>query len=417
MGEGGADAAAGLVALKEAIPELPVILLAAAEDVASLAGAVRGGVFDVVPKPLDLTRLDLAIKNASQMHRLLRRVQQLQERGGATSGFRGIVGESAAIREVVTSIEQVARTDVAVILVGESGTGKGLVARTIHDSGERKSRSFEALHAAAIPASLIESELFGHEPDAIEGATAPYVGCCERADGGTLFVGEICDLSLDLQAQLLQFVRSGEFRRLGSATATSADVRVIAATAHDPSEAIAEGRLLGDLYYQLNVVTIATPPLQRRAGDVPLLAQHFLSRFSGKYGRFFQGFDTGALTSLGQHSWPGNVRELENVIERIVVLYDGPTVTARMLPSEVLDAMPRGDLDRHDRGSDEILPFVEIERREIVRALRICDGNVSHAAERLGIGQATLYRKIKKFGLRLRRGVRETIADGQGSTG
>ena len=283
MGEGGADAAAGLVALKEAIPELPVILLAAAEDVASLAGAVRGGVFDVVPKPLDLTRLDLAIKNASQMHRLLRRVQQLQERGGATSGFRGIVGESAAIREVVTSIEQVARTDVAVILVGESGTGKGLVARTIHDSGERKSRSFEALHAAAIPASLIESELFGHEPDAIEGATAPYVGCCERADGGTLFVGEICDLSLDLQAQLLQFVRSGEFRRLGSATATSADVRVIAATAHDPSEAIAEGRLLGDLYYQLNVVTIATPPLQRR--DRPIRSPGGSRRLEGRAAR------------------------------------------------------------------------------------------------------------------------------------
>ena len=416
-GEGGVAAADGLVALKEAFPELPVILLAAAEDVASLAGAVRGGVFDVVPKPLDLTRLDLAIKNASQMHRLLRRVQQLQERGAAPSGFRGIVGESSAVRDVIASIEQVARTDVGVILAGESGTGKGLVARTIHDSGERKARSFEAFHAAAIPASLLESELFGHEPDALEGATAPYPGCCERADGGSLFIGELCDLSLDVQAVLLQFLREGSFRRLGGTSPMTADVRVIAATSHDPAEAISSGRLREDLYYQLNVVTIATPPLRRRTGDVPLLAQHFLARFSGKYGRFFQGFDAEALESLSRHAWPGNIRELENVIERIVVLYDGPTVTARMLPPEVLDAAPRADLDRHDRGLDEILPFVEIERREIVRALRICEGNVSHAAERLGIGQATLYRKIKKFGLRSRRGFREPVADPLGQSG
>jgi len=416
-GDGGAAAVDGLVALKGAFPELPVILLAAAEDVASLAGAVRGGVFDVVPKPLDLTRLDLAIKNASQMHRLLRRVQQLQERGGAPSGYRGIVGESSAVRDVVTSIEQVARTDVGVILVGESGTGKGLVARTIHDSGERKARSFEVLHAAAVPAQLLESELFGHEPDGVEGATSPYAGQCERADGGTLFIAELCDLGLEAQAALLQFVRAGTYRRIGGAETMSADVRVVAATSADPATAIAEGRLREDLYYQLNVVTIVTPPLRRRSGDVPMLAQHFLSRFSGKYGRFFQGFDQEALAALGRHAWPGNVRELENVIERIVVLYDGPTVTARMLPSEVLDATPQADLDRHDRGPDEILPFVEIERREIVRALRICDGNVSHAAERLGIGQATLYRKIKKFGLQLRRGARETVAEPHGRAG
>jgi DNA-binding NtrC family response regulator len=416
-GDGGAAAVEGLVALKSAFPELPVILLAAEEDVASLAGAVRGGVFDVVPKPLDLTRLDLAIKNASQMHRLLRRVQQLQERGGAPSGYRGIVGESSVLRDVIAAIEQVARTDVGVILVGESGTGKGLVARTIHDSGERRARSFEALHAAAIPPSLLESEFFGHEVDAVEGATSPYSGLCERADGGTLFIAELCDLALDVQASLLQFLRTGTYRRLGGAATMSADVRVIGATATDPATAIAEGRLREDLYYQLNVVTIATPPLRRRSGDVALLAKHFLSRFSGKYGRFFQGFDPDALAALGRHAWPGNVRELENVIERIVVLYDGPTVTARMLPSEVMDAAPRVALDRHDRGPDEILPFVEIERREIVRALRICDGNVSYAAERLGIGQATLYRKIKKFGLGLRRGARETVADSPRSAG
>ncbi len=410
-------AAERLAALKERMPELPVILLAAAEDVPTLVGSVRGGVFDVVPKPLDLTRLDLAIKNASQMHRLLRRVQQLQDRSAAPSGFHGIVGESAAIREVVTAIEQVARTAVGVIVTGEGGAGKGVVARAVHDAGDRRSGSFVALQCGAVPAGMLESELFGHEPGAFDGALAPYEGCCERANGGTLFIEELCDVPLAVQAKLLQFLRGGTFRRLGAAVPATVDVRVVAATAHDPALAIHEGRLREDLYYRLNVVTIQVPPLRRRRADVPLLTQHFLSRFSGKYGRFFQSVEEDAQDALSRFGWPGNVRQLENMVERIVVLYDGPTVTSRMLPADVLETVSAARSDDDGRAPDEILPFTEIERREIVRALRICEGNVSHAAERLGSGQATLYRKIKKYGLRPRRRSRAAIGVRGGGRG
>jgi DNA-binding NtrC family response regulator len=413
-GSGDEVAAERLAALKERLPELPVILLAAAEDVPTLVGSVRGGVFDVVPKPLDLTRLDLAIKNASQMHRLLRRVQQLQDRSAAPSGFHGVVGESPAIREVVGSIEQVARTDVPVIVTGEGGSGKGVVARALHDAGPRRSGSFVALQCGAVPAGMLESELFGHEAGAFEGALTPYAGCCERADGGTLFIEELCDVPLPAQAKLLQFLRGGTFRRVGAARPEQVDVRVVTATAHDPTTAIRDGLLREDLYYRLNVVTIQVPPLRHRRVDVPQLAQHFLSRFSAKYGRFFQGIDGDALEVLARYGWPGNVRQLENVIERIVVLYEGPSVTLHMLPQDVLDAPPADDASDDGRAPDEILPFTEIERREIVRALRICEGNVSHAAERLGIGQATLYRKIKKYGLRPRRRSRASVSGGRG---
>ena len=416
-GDGDGATAEHLAALQERLPELPVILLAAAEDVPTLVGSVRGGVFDVVPKPLDLTRLDLAIKNASQMHRLLRRVQQLQDRSSSPGGFHGIVGDSPAMREVVSSIEQVARTNVPVILNGEGGVGKSVVARAVHDAGDRRSGSFVALQCGAVPAGLLESELFGHEAGAFDGADSPYEGCCERANGGTLFIEELCDVPLPVQVKLLQFLRGGSFRRLGAARPLEVDVRLVAATAHDPATAIREGRLRDDLYYRLNVITVHVPPLRRRNADVQLLVQHFLSRYSGKYGRFFQTVDREAMEALVRFGWPGNVRQLENVIERIVVLYEGPTVTVRMLPQEIVDAAPASDGREDGRAPDEILPFTEIERREIVRALRICEGNVSHAAERLGIGQATLYRKIKKYGLKPRRGARDTVGARYGGRG
>ncbi len=410
--DGGDDVGERLAVLKDTYPELPVVLLADSADLAALPGGVRAAVFDIVPKPLDLTRLDLAVKNAAQMHRLLRRVTELQDRGARGAGFHGIVGESQEIRDVLDAIEQVARTAVPVVVTGEGGSGKGLVARAIHDASDRRGGAFVSMQCAAIPAELVESELFGHDVGAFDGADAPYQGCCERAHGGTLYVEELSDVPLGAQGKLLQFARGGAFRRLGSSQLQEVDARIIAATVRDPLSAVQQGLLREELYYRLNVVSIHVPPLRRRLSDVPLLAQHFLARFAAKYGRYFQGFAPDATSALQRHHWPGNVRELENLVERIVVLHDGPIVTTRMLPPGVLDSVPVPADAEGPRGPNEILPFTEVERREIIRALRICGGNVSRAAERLEIGQATLYRKIKKYGLRSRRRATDAVVEG-----
>ena len=396
------DAAEHRVALiKHAHPEVPLLVIA--DDVQDVATGTRGAVFDVLTRPLDLTRVDLAVTNAARMRRLMRQVNRLQGAGGPRGGFHGVLGESPAMRRLVESVESVSRTDVSVVITGESGTGKSRVARALHEASERRGGSFVTLQAAAVPEELIESELFGHEPGAFPGADVPHDGCVQRADGGTLFIAELCDVPLDAQRGLLQFLPGGSSVRAGSA----ARRRVVAATSRDAREAVRKGVLREELYYLVNVVTLDVPPLRARTGDVALLAQHFLGHYAAKYGRIFQSIAPDVLAALDRHAWPGNVRELENVIERIVVLHDGPVVTARMLPQEVLRAAPGVELARDP---DEILPFTEIERREIVRALRICEGNVSRAAERLQIGQATLYRKVKKYGLQLRRGVREVVS-------
>ncbi len=216
-------------------------------------------------------------------------------------------------------------------------------------------------------------------------------------------------MEVGLQSKMLRFLQSRTFHRLGSTQELQVDARIVAATNRDPVKEIAAGRLREDLYYRLNVVPVETPPLRTRKGDVPLLAEHFLSRFSAKYGKYFYDFAAEALQSMESYGWPGNVRELQNLIERVVVLNNGSQVTSQMLPRTIRQASPLEIVDDFARDPDEILPFTEIEKREITRALRICGGNVSKAAERLGIGQATMYRKIKKYGIKPRRKSRETV--------
>ncbi len=394
--------------LKRQHPELPVILFAGEAEMPLVVDAMRGGAFDFVAKPLDLTRLDIAIKNASQMHRLMQRVNQLQEKHQRHGGFQGLVGQSPVMRELYDVMEHVARTDVTVLVTGESGTGKEIVARAIHDLGDRRSASFVAVNCASIPGELLESELFGHERGAFTGAVSRYVGCCEQANGGTLFLDEICEMDVSLQSKMLRFLQSRTFHRLGAAEEIHVDTRIVAATNRNPLDEIRAGRLREDLYYRLNVVPVETPALRLRSGDVPLLAQHFLTRFTAKYGKYFHDLNADVLQTLSTYGWPGNVRELENMIERVVVLNNGTQVTTHMLPTVVFDASHATGGEDLLRGPDEILPFTEVEKREITRALRICGGNVSQAAERLGLGQATLYRKIKKYDIRPKRKGRTT---------
>ena len=258
---------------------------------------------------------------------------------------------------------------------------------------------------------MLESELFGYEQGQ-NGATTRYEGACEQAHGGTLFLDEICEMDVGLQAKVLRFLQTPSFHRMGGGELVSVDVRILAATSRDPMEEIRNGRLREDLYYRLNVVPIEAPPVRERRGDVPLLAAHFLERFTSKYGKYFYDFSAEALDAMNRYAWPGNVRELENTIERIVVLHNAAQVSAKMLPANVLQgaaAAREGDPSEATPGPDVILPFTEVEKREIARALRICGWNVAKAAERLDLGQATLYRKIKKYGIRLLRKQRDVL--------
>ena len=325
-----------LAEVKREYPEMPVILFARDADMPLVVDAMKAGAYDFVAKPLDLTRLDIAIKNASQVHRLMQRVNQLQDKYSRSGNFQNMVGQSPRMRQVYDAIEHVSRTDVTVFVTGSSGTGKELVAQAIHELSERRGRAFVALHCAAVPREMLESELFGHERGALAGAESRYAGCAEQADGGTLFLDEICEVDPLLQSKLLRFLETKRVQRVGGTEVARVDVRIVASTNRDPMEQIRQGKLREDLYYRLNVVPVELPPLCERRGDIPLLVAHFLDRFAQKYGKYFYDCEAEAIETLSKYAWPGNVRELENVIERVVVLNNAAQLTSRMLPANVL---------------------------------------------------------------------------------
>jgi two-component system repressor protein LuxO len=392
--------------LKAEFDELPVLVLTEGNPPpAEVAEAMRAGAFDVLAESGDVTKLSLAIHNAAKMHRLMIKVNQLQSRYTRRGKFGSIIGVSPRMQTIYSIIENVGPTDVTVFITGESGTGKELIAEAIHAQSERARKKFVAINCAAIPKDLLESELFGHEKGAFTGATARYVGCCEQANGGTLFLDEICEMDINLQSKLLRFLQEKSFHRLGGNETLTVDVRIIAATNRKPMEEVARNRLREDLYYRLNVVPIDLPPLRDRREDIPVLGNTFLERAAGKYDKYFYDFAPEAMSKLIDYDWPGNVREMENMIERIVVLHNGSRVLPRMLPRHVLQgsgpSVEEGvaaSISANVAGSDDVVvPFAEVEKQTIIRALRICRGNVAMAAEKLCIGQATLYRKLKKY--------------------
>jgi formate hydrogenlyase transcriptional activator len=310
------------------------------------------------------------------------------------NGFEGIVGQSSALREVLRLVDTVAPVDSTVLLLGETGTGKELIARAIHNRSSRKGRNFVKLNCAAIPTGLLESELFGHERGAFTGAIAQRIGRLELADRGSLFLDEIGDIPLDLQPKLLRVLQEREFERLGSTRTQRVDVRVVAATHRDLETMIAEKQFRSDLFYRLNVFPINIPPLRERRGDIPHLVRHFVRQASRKMNKAFDSIASGTMDALVQYSWPGNIRELENVIERAVILSPGPALR-----------VPIRDLDTriapgHDPERSQTLEHVE--REHIVSTLKetrwVLSGP-SGAAARLGLKRATLYFRMKKLGI------------------
>ncbi|HET7499329.1 MAG TPA: sigma-54 dependent transcriptional regulator [Candidatus Eisenbacteria bacterium] len=376
--------------IREVDPDLPIIMITAFASVDSAVQALKEGAFDYVTKPIDPDELSHLVRRAVEKRRLQRENAQLKRNVDQLSTPTTIVGASGPMSKVLELVASVAQTDATVLIRGESGTGKELIAQTIHANSRRRYFPIVPVNCGAIPESLLESELFGHEKGAFTGAQYRRKGKLEMADGGSLFLDEVGTISLPMQVNLLRVLETKEFTRLGGTKPVRVDFRVICATNQDLEKQVKEGTFREDLYFRLNVVTISLPPLRERRQDIPLLAQHLLGKYATEMNRPFTGFDPAAMDLMVRYEWPGNVRELANAVERALVVGRGPLVAAEDLPMRLNEKTgpPAGD------------SLVDVEKAQVKAILERTGGNVTRSAEILGIDRVTLYNKIKKYGLR-----------------
>ena len=356
---------------------------------------MKEGATDYLTKPLNLEELRLRIERVKRGHQLLRENTELREALQERHRIEGVIGESGQMQEVLDLVRRVAPSDATVLLRGESGTGKELIAKAIHYASARRNGPLVKVNCAALPETLLESELFGHEKGSFTGAFTTRKGRFEIADKGTLFLDEIGDLPAHIQAKLLRVLQEREFERVGSNQAITSDVRIITATHQDLEQLMRQGGFREDLYYRLNVVTIILPPLRERRQDIPALIDHFLRKFAEKNGKTIQGFSREARDALLRYDYPGNVRELENLVERATVLTRDDVIGIGELPLTIKEARPgAGD-------QTNISAAVEgMERRMIVEALEAAGGVQTKAADNLGISERALRYKLRKYGLR-----------------
>ena len=381
--------------LAAAVPEAAVILLTAHGSIETAVSAMREGAYDYITKPVDPRRLRVLVEKAVEKVQVSREVTMLRRQLRESRGLGALLGVSPAMQEVYRLIELAAPSPAPVLIVGETGTGKEMVARTIHQLSPRAKGAFVAVNCSAIPETLLESELFGHEKGAFTGALARRPGYFELADGGTIFLDEIAEMSPGLQAKYLRVLQDGQVRRVGGHDEIQVDVRVIAATNKDVVKAVQDGVFREDLYYRVNVLNISLPTLRRRSEDIPLLAEAFIAEFNEKYARQVRGLDEAGLKLLVEHAWPGNVRELRNVIERAVVSCEDGVITPDCLP-----LAPPG-APAADRSDVVMLPvgttLDEGERELILRTLQSVNNNKTRAAAILGTTPKTLHNKARRW--------------------
>jgi two-component system nitrogen regulation response regulator NtrX len=393
----GLDGLETLARLRELDPGAIVVMISGHGTIATAVEATRRGAFDFLEKPLDSDRLLVTVRNALERAQLSGENQRLRQE---TESRYAMVGDGPALREVREVIQRVAPTNARVLITGENGTGKELVARAIHDGSTRRGRAFVEVNCAAIPSELIESELFGHMKGSFTGAVTDRAGKFELADGGTLFLDEIGDMSASAQAKVLRALQEGVITRIGGAKAIQVDVRVIAATNKALEQEIAAGRLREDLFYRLNVVPIHVPALRDRPEDIPALVTHFVRQLGPAAGLAGRGFEAAAIERLKERSWPGNVRELRNAVERLLILSPGKSVTAGDV-SRLLGETAAGDLPEGGppaEGTFEAFKH-EAERSFLAAKLREHDWNVSETARALKMPRSNLYKKIERYGL------------------
>ncbi|HET9251932.1 MAG TPA: sigma-54 dependent transcriptional regulator [Candidatus Eisenbacteria bacterium] len=385
----GKDGLALLESAKASHPDLPVVVMSGHGTIEEAVKAIRLGAADFVEKPFGPDRLLVTVERALE----LKALQRENERLRAQAGGDEMVGKSGALEHVRAEIAKVARTDAKVLITGESGAGKELIARAIHRGSARARGPFEKLNCAALPKDLVESELFGYEKGAFTGATQMKRGRLEAADQGTLFLDEVGDMSLETQAKFLRAIETGEIERLGSTRTISVDTRIVAATNKDLPAEIEAGRFREDLFYRLNVVPVHLPPLRQRPEDIPLLIAHFAERFCKEHGRPARLFTREALDRLTKYGWPGNVRELKNLVERLLIMTEGETIglaeVEEVLPADADEGPPSEIKAARDKA----------ERDTILATLKQCQWNVTEASRRLGMDRGYLHRKIKRYGL------------------
>lgn len=379
-------------------PGAAVILMTAYADLDTAVKAIKSGVFDFVIKPFDLAEISLLVNRARQMREMRREIGFLQHELSESYRLDRFITNDPAMRQLCESVARIAQRNASVVIRGESGVGKELLAASLHYNSPRAAGPFVKVNCGAIPEGLLESEFFGHEKGSFTGAVARRTGRFEHADGGTLFLDEIGELPLSLQVKLLRVIQDREFERVGGEKTLKVDVRLVAATNRNLEEMVAAGAFRQDLYYRLNVVSLSIPPLRRRPSDIPLLATHFLRKFTAEHGREIIDFDDHALAILQRYVWPGNVRELANAVERAVVMSTGQWIFAEDLPLPIVEASRQApDEPKPPRQLKELVRNFEAE--VIVQVLKRNRGNRSRAASELGISRRALLYKLHEMNL------------------
>jgi DNA-binding NtrC family response regulator len=420
-GMGGMEA---LGLAKTKYPDLPVIVLTASGGIETVVSAMRGGAADFFIKPASPERIAVSIRNALKVQTLSGEVQRLSKKADGRLGFADMIAGAPAMRQVVRLGERAAQSDIPILITGESGVGKELVAQSIMAASKRAGAPFVAVNCGAIPENLVESTLFGHEKGAFTGAVGKHMGKFQEADGGTLFLDEIGELPLDMQVKLLRALQEGEVDPVGGKHPVKVNVRIISATNRDLAEQVSEGAFREDLFYRLNVFPVEVPALRSRREDVPALVQHFIGRFNAQEGKSIEGASAESLALLTNFDWPGNVRQLENSVFRAVVLADdsrlkpedfpqisgltpsienfvAPTFDPASSPASEFDADAEDDLGPVEimDGSGHLRSLEDIERDLIEFAIENYAGRMSEVARRLGVGRSTLYRKVREYDL------------------
>ncbi|CAN5510436.1 sigma-54 dependent transcriptional regulator [soil metagenome] len=388
----------GIGVLRHALslsPPPAVIILTAFGTIESAVDALKEGAYHYLTKPVNIKELRVLVEKAAEHRSLLRENKNLREQIDKRFGIDGMIGETAPMPKIYDQVRLIAPTKANVLVLGESGTGKEILAKAIHQVSQRARKPFIAVHCAALPESLLESELFGHERGAFTGAVSRRQGRFELAQGGTIFLDEIGEIPLSMQVKLLRVIEAREIQRVGGSETVAVDVRLVCATNRDLAEEVAEGRFREDLYYRLNVVSLTLPPLRHRRQDIAILARHFLAEFAKENGRDTPQLSKEALDKLMSFHWPGNVRELRNVMENTSVFLRGAVV----LPENLPNTMDEGEIPTDGLVFPLGLSLEHVETEYLKKTLQLCDGNRTKAAEMLQISRRTLQRRIKELGL------------------
>jgi DNA-binding NtrC family response regulator len=395
-----------LTKIKQKNLSLPVIMLSAQGNIEVALESIRMGAYDYFPKPVDKNRLEPAIRNAIKGYDLERELENLKENLQREYRFENIISADKKMQDAFRMVSKVLDNDITVLIHGESGTGKELIARAIHFNGIRKNAAFVVVNCASIPRELMESELFGHEKGAFTGAHQRKIGKFELAHGGTIFLDEIGEMEMSLQAKILRVIQEKEFERVGGNETIKTDVRIISATNRDLKHAVENKEFREDLYYRLNSFPINILPLRERKGDLVILIDHFIATANKKLNKSIKGITKSALKIMYDYDWPGNVRELENTIERCIILCEGELIDTSVLPQNLRESAGESNIPKSGAIFTEdapIIPFEKLKEEAIKHALKITDNNIVEASKKLKIGRATFYRLMEKYNISSRK--------------